>query len=105
MFYVKIKVFYSLRVKGISFIILLDIFGVVFFLNLYILIDSLLLFITLKIILLIYLILNPSTFVKMSLSTMRTPNIRLSLTNINVSPCGTAFVLSIPDAEPELEGR
>ena len=41
----------------------------------------------------------------MSLFIIRTPNIRLSLTNINVSPCGTAFVLSIPDAEPELEGR
>jgi hypothetical protein len=72
---------------------------------LYILIDLPLLFITLKIILLTYSILNPPTFVKMSLSIMRTPNIRLSLANIDVSPRGTAFMLPIPDAKPELEGR
>ena len=41
----------------------------------------------------------------MSLSTMRTPDIRLSLANIEVSLRGTAFMLPIPDTEPELEGR
>jgi hypothetical protein len=30
---------------------------------------------------------------------------RLSLANMEVSPRGTAFMLPIPDAEPELEGR
>jgi hypothetical protein len=39
----------------------------------------------------------------MSLSIIRTPNIRLSLANMDVSPRGTVFMLSIPDAEPELE--
>jgi hypothetical protein len=39
----------------------------------------------------------------MSLSTMRTPNMRLSLANIEVSPRGTAFMLSILDAKPELK--
>jgi hypothetical protein len=72
---------------------------------LHILINLPLLFITLKIILLTYSILNPPTFVKMSLSTIRTPNIRLSLTNIDVSPRGTAFMLPIPNTKPELEGR
>jgi hypothetical protein len=60
---------------------------------------------TLKIILLTYSILNPFTFVKMSLSTMRTPDIRLSLINIDVSPRDTVFMLPLPDTEPELEGR
>jgi hypothetical protein len=69
------------------------------------LIDLPLLFVTLKIILFTYSILNPPNFVKMSLSIMRTPNMRLSLANIDVSPRGTAFMLSIPNAEPELEGR
>ena len=41
----------------------------------------------------------------MSLSTMRTPNIRLSLANMDVSPHGMAFMLPLSDAEPELEGR
>jgi hypothetical protein len=41
----------------------------------------------------------------MSLSTMRTPDMRLSLANMEVSPRGTAFMLPIPNAEPELEGR
>jgi hypothetical protein len=41
----------------------------------------------------------------MSLSTIRTPDIRLSLDYIENSPRGTWFLLSIPDAEPELEGR
>jgi hypothetical protein len=41
----------------------------------------------------------------MSLSMMRTPDIRLSLTNMDVSPHGTAFMLPLPNAEPELEGR
>ena len=41
----------------------------------------------------------------MSLSTMRTPDIRLSLINIDVSPRGTAFMLPLSNAEPELEGR
>jgi hypothetical protein len=50
------------------------------------------------------LILNPSTFVKMSLSIIRTPNIRLSFANIEVSSRGTAFMLPIPDAELELKG-
>jgi hypothetical protein len=40
----------------------------------------------------------------MSLSMMRTPDMRLSLANMEVSPRGTAFMLPIPDAEPELEG-
>jgi hypothetical protein len=75
------------------------------FWNPYILIKSPLLFITLKLILLIYLILNPSTFIEMSLSTMRTPDMRLSLDYMENSPYGTRFLLPIPDAEPELEGR
>jgi hypothetical protein len=41
----------------------------------------------------------------MSLSMMRTPNMRLSLVNMDVSPYGTVFMLPLPDAEPELEGR
>jgi hypothetical protein len=41
----------------------------------------------------------------MSLSTMRTPDMRLSLDHIENSPRGTRFLLLIPDAEPELEGR
>ena len=41
----------------------------------------------------------------MSLFTMRTPDIRLSLDYIENSPYGTRFLLPIPDAEPELEGR
>ena len=105
MFYVKIKVFYSLRVKGISFIILLDIFGVVFFLNLYILIDSLLLFITLKIILLIYSISNPFIFIEMSLSTMRTLNIWLSLIHIKNSLRDTVFLLPLLNIKLEIKGR
>jgi hypothetical protein len=41
----------------------------------------------------------------MSLSMMRTPDMRLSLVNMDVSPYGTVFMLPLPDAEPELEGR
>jgi hypothetical protein len=41
----------------------------------------------------------------MSLSTMRTPAIRLSLNYIENSPQGTRFLLLIPNTEPELEGR
>jgi hypothetical protein len=41
----------------------------------------------------------------MLLSMMRTPNMRLSLDYMENSPCGTQFLLPIPDAEPELEGR
>ena len=41
----------------------------------------------------------------MSLSTMRTPNIRLSLANMDISPYSTAFMLPLPNAELELEGR
>jgi hypothetical protein len=41
----------------------------------------------------------------MSLFIIRTPNIRLSLANINVSPYGTVFILLIPNAKPELKGR
>jgi hypothetical protein len=104
-FYIKIEVFYSLRVKGIPLLYYLVFLVFLNFLNLYILIDLPLLFITLKIILLTYSILNPPTFVKMSLSIIRTPIIRLSLTNIDISPRGTAFMLPIPNAEPELEGR
>jgi hypothetical protein len=36
---------------------------------------------------------------------MRNSDIRLSLANIEVSPRGTAFMLPIPNAEPELERR
>jgi hypothetical protein len=57
-----------------------------------------------KIILLIYLILNPFIFIEMSLSTMRTPNMRLSLDHMENSPHGTRFLLPLPDAKPELEG-
>jgi hypothetical protein len=41
----------------------------------------------------------------MSLSTMRTPERRLSLNHIENSPQGTRFLLPLPDAELELEGR
>ena len=41
----------------------------------------------------------------MSLSTMRTLNIRLSLNNIENSPRSTRFLLLIPNAKPELKGR
>ena len=41
----------------------------------------------------------------MSLSTMRTPNMRLSLDHMENSPHGTRFLLPIPNAKPELEGR
>jgi hypothetical protein len=40
----------------------------------------------------------------MSLSTMRTPDIRLSLANMDVSPRGMVFMLPLPNTEPELEG-
>ena len=40
----------------------------------------------------------------MSLSTMRTPAMRLSLDHIENSPQSTRFLLPIPDTEPELEG-
>jgi hypothetical protein len=40
----------------------------------------------------------------MSLFIIRTPNIRLSLANIKVSPYGIAFMLPILDTKPELEG-
>ena len=36
---------------------------------------------------------------------MRTPNMRLSLDYIENSPYGTRFLLPIPNAKPELEGR
>jgi len=36
---------------------------------------------------------------------MRTPDMRLSLNHIKNSPHGTRFLLPIPNAEPELEGR
>jgi hypothetical protein len=41
----------------------------------------------------------------MSLSIIRTPNIRLSLININVSPYGTAFILPLFNIKLELKGR
>ena len=41
----------------------------------------------------------------MSLSTIRTPNIRLSFDHIENSPRGTRFLLPIPNTKPELEGR
>ena len=41
----------------------------------------------------------------MLLSMIRTPNIRLSLDHIENSPHSTRFLLLIPDAKPELEGR
>jgi len=41
----------------------------------------------------------------MSLSTIRTPAMRLSLNHMENSPQGTRFLLPIPDTEPELEGR
>jgi hypothetical protein len=40
----------------------------------------------------------------MSLSTIRTPNMRLSLNYIENSPRGTRFLLSIPNTKPELKG-
>jgi hypothetical protein len=80
-----------------------------FFFRFYIyIINSPLLFISSKIILLIYSILNLSnlsTFIEMSLSTIRTPDIRLSLDHIENSPRGTRFLLPIPNTKPELEGR
>ena len=48
---------------------------------------------------------NPSTFIEMSLSTMRTPNMRLSLDHMENSPRGTRFLLPIPNTKPELEGH
>jgi hypothetical protein len=36
---------------------------------------------------------------------MRTPDMRLSLDHIENSPYGTRFLLPIPNAKPELEGR
>jgi hypothetical protein len=41
----------------------------------------------------------------MSLSTMRTPDMRLSLNYMENSLRGTRFLLPIPNTEPELEGR
>jgi hypothetical protein len=41
----------------------------------------------------------------MSLSTIRTPNIRLSFDHIENSPRGTRFLLPIPNTKPELKGR
>ena len=41
----------------------------------------------------------------MSLSTMRTPDMRLSLNHMENSPHSTRFLLPISNAEPELEGR
>jgi hypothetical protein len=41
----------------------------------------------------------------MLLSTIRTPDMRLSLDYIENSPYSTRFLLPIPDAKPELEGR
>jgi hypothetical protein len=41
----------------------------------------------------------------MLLSTMRTPKGRLSLNNIENSPQGTRFLLPLPNAKLELEGR
>ena len=41
----------------------------------------------------------------MSLSMMRTPDMRLSLDYIENSPRGTRFLLPIPNTKPELEGR
>jgi hypothetical protein len=36
---------------------------------------------------------------------MRTPDIRLSLAYIENSSRGTAFLLPLPNAKPEIEGR
>ena len=41
----------------------------------------------------------------MSLSIIRTPDIRLSFVNINVSPYGMAFILPLSNAKPELKGH
>ena len=41
----------------------------------------------------------------MSLSTIRTPAIRLSLNHIENSPYNTRFLLFIPNIKPELKGH
>jgi len=80
-----------------------------FFYRFYIyIIDSLLLFINLKIILLIYSILNLLNlfiFIKMSLFIIRTLDIKLSFNYIKNSFYNTRFLLYIFNIKLELKGR